>query len=371
VPKLLFVVTEDWYFVSHRLPLAIAARENGYDVSIATRVTKHAATIENAGIRVIPFSLSRRVGNPFAELLALIRLYRQEKPDLVHHVALKPVLYGVTAARIAGVPAWINAIAGLGWMSAAKHGVAGLMRRMFRRTLTHTLNRGRSLTIVQNSDDAAMLQASGVAPERLILIRGAGVDLEKFAPPAEPAQGTPVVVLASRMLWDKGPGLFVEAAGQVNANEIKARFVLIGDTDPGNPNSIPKETLRSWHGKNGVEWLGHCDDVASWYQRAHVACLPSYYGEGIPKSLLEALACGLPVITTDMPGCREVVQNEVNGLLVPPHDVGSLTKALQRLVSDASVRGAMGRQGRLLAEREFASSMVIDMTLSTYRRLRS
>lgn len=365
--KLLFVVTEDWYFVSHRLALAVAAKAAGYDVSVATRVSEHASAIETAGIRLVPFSLSRRMGNPLAEVRALVRLYKQEKPDLVHHVAMKPVIYGGIAARVAGVPAWVNAIAGLGWLYSSRTDLLQYARPFVRKMLASIVNQARSLTIVQNPDDAELLVRAGVDTKRLALIRGAGVDVGQFAPAAEPPAGPPVVILVARMLWDKGPGDLVEAAKRLHAAGVKARIVLVGDTDAGNPGTIPEETLRAWHGHDGVEWWGSSNDVAGCYRRAHIACLPSVYGEGIPKSLLEAVASGLPVVTTDMPGCREVVIDGVNGILIPPRDITALTEALGKLIADADLRQAMGQQGRLRAEREFASTIVIDQSLAVYR----
>jgi glycosyltransferase involved in cell wall biosynthesis len=366
VAKLLFVVTEDWYFVSHRLELAVAARDAGYEVAVATRFQSHRVIIEAAGIRAIPFTLSRRVGNPLTEVLGLVQLYKREKPDLVHHVALKPVMYGAAAARITGVPAWINSIAGLGWMARPKRGVARGGSPFLYKVLSRVVDQGASLTIVQNPDDARLLLRAGVREERLVLIRGAGVDTIEFTPPLEPVQGKLVVMLVSRMLWDKGPGDFVEAAKLLHASGIEARFVLVGDVDASNPNSVPEKTLRSWDGNDGVEWWGLRNDIADCYRQAHIACLPTFYGEGIPKSLLEAAACGLPVVTTDMPGCREVVHDGINGLLVPPREVAALAEALGRLIADASLRKQMGRQGRLRAEREFASSIIINQTLDAY-----
>ena len=235
--KLLFLVTEDWYFVSHRLPLAVAAREAGFDVAVATRVSQHAGTIRQAGIGLIPFELSRRAGNPLREFLALIRLYRRERPDMVHHVALKPVLYGALAARLAGVPAQVNAVAGLGWLFTSRNRTARWLRPVIRWLLARLLSGPRCRVIVQNPDDAALLRGAGVPESRLRLVRGAGVDTAAFSP--APAPPEPIcVVLAARMLWDKGVGEFVEAARRSRQAGVSARFALVGDPDPGNPASV-------------------------------------------------------------------------------------------------------------------------------------
>lgn len=368
-PKLLFVVTEDWYFVSHRLPLAVAAQAAGFDVAVATRAGRQADVIRRAGIRLIPFSLSRRGGNPLAEVMALWRLYRRERPDLVHHVALKPVMFGALAAWLARVPAQVNAVAGLGWLFTSSSRVVRLVRPVLRWMLARLLNRPHSLTIVQNPEDKSLLERSGVPAASLRLIRGAGVDVQVFCqvmPPPEPV----CIVLASRMLWDKGVGEFVEAARRLTEAGVNARFVLVGDPDPANPASVPESTLRNWHGQHGVEWWGRREDMPAVLQAAHIACLPSYR-EGLPKSLLEAAACGLPIVTTDAPGCREVVRDGVNGLLVPVRDAAALAAALEKLIGDAALRCRMGEQSRVRAETEFGLETVIAQTLAVYREARA
>lgn len=364
-PKLLFVVTEDWYFVSHRLPLAVAAQAAGFEVAVATRAGRQADVIRNAGIRLIPFALSRRGGNPLAEVMALWRLYRREKPDLVHHVALKPVLFGALAAWLARVPAQVNAVAGLGWLFTSSGRVVRLVRPVLRGMLARLLNQPHSLTIVQNPEDKALLERSGVPAARLRLIRGAGVDVQIFYS-VMPPPGPVCIVLVARMLWDKGVGEFVEAARRLTETGVNARFVLVGDPDPANPASVPESTLRGWHGQHGMEWWGRRDDMPAVLQAAHIACLPSYR-EGLPKSLLEAAACGLPIVTTDAPGCREVVRDGVNGLLVPVRDAEALAAALEKLIGNAELRRRMGGQSRVRAETEFGQEIVIAQTLAVYR----
>ena len=366
--KLLFVVTEDWYFVSHRLPLAVAAQAAGFEVAVATHVGRQADAIRNAGIRLIPFVLSRRGSNPLAEVMALWRLYRRERPDLVHHVALKPVMLGALAAWLARVPAQVNAVAGLGWLFTSSGRVVRLVRPVLRWMLARLLNQPHSLTIVQNPEDKALLERSGVPAARLRLIRGAGVDIQVFYPSLPPPE--PVcIVLVARMLWDKGVGEFVEAARRLAVTGVSARFVLVGDPDPANPASVPESTLRNWHGQHGVEWWGRREDMPAVLQAAHIACLPSSYGEGLPKSLLEAAACGLPIVTTDAPGCREVVRDGENGLLVPVRDVAALEAALRQLIEDAALRLRMGEQSRVRAETEFGLKTVIAQTLAVYREV--
>ena len=366
--KLLFVVTEDWYFVSHRLPLAVAAQAAGFEVAVATRDGRQADVVRQAGIRLIPCELSRRGGNPLREVLALWRLYRREQPDLVHHVALKPVMLGALAAWLARVPAQVNAVAGLGWLFTSSSGIVRLARPVLRRLLAQLLNQSQSLTIVQNPEDRALLARSGVAATRLRLIRGAGVDVQIFYPVVPPP--APVcIALVARMLWDKGVGEFVKAAQRLTEAGVNARFILVGDPDPANPASVPAATLRSWHGQHGVEWWGRREDMPAVMQSMHIACLPSFYGEGLPKSLLEAAACGLPIITSDAPGCREIVQEGVNGWLVPVRDVDALVVALRKLIDDPGLRLRMGEQSRLLVETAFSLELVLAQTLAVYREL--
>lgn len=367
-PKLLFVVTEDWYFVSHRFPLAVAAQKAGFDVAVATRVGKHDEIIRAAGIRLIPFGLSRRGCNPFREVLALVRLYLRERPDIVHHVALKPVVFGTLAAWISQVPTHVNAVAGLGSLFTSSTGMTSLIRPLVRWTLAWLLRSRGSLTIVQNVDDRALLICSHLPESRLRLIRGAGVDTNSFSPRTKPFEVV-CIVLAARMLWAKGIGEFIEAARLLAWTGVKARFLLVGDPDANSPASVPVATLRDWHGKNGVEWWGHREDMPAVFHMAHIACLPSYYREGLPKVLLEAAACGLPIVTTDAPGCREIVRDGDNGFLVPVRDAQSLAVALRSLIDDVALRARMGQRAREIVLAEFSQERVIAETLAVYREL--
>lgn len=365
--KLLFLVTEDWYFVSHRLPLAVAARAEGLEVVVATRLESLTQDIEAAGIRAIPFEMSRRGMNPLHELATLVRLwrlYRRERPNIVHHVALKPVLLGGMAARLTGIHAVVSAVAGMGFLFADA-GRLPWARAWFKRLLPTVIGPGRA--IVQNPDDAALLEASGVRTDRIRLIRGAGVDLARFKPQPE-LGGVPLVILPARMLWDKGVGEFVAAARQLRRQGIAARFALVGDRDTANPASVPLSELEAWREDGVVEWWGRCEDMPGVFAQSHVVCLPSYR-EGLPKVLLEAAACGRPIVTTDAPGCREIVHQDDNGLLVPARDVVALATALERLIRDAGLRQRMGRRGRERAESEFSQQRVTAETLAVYREL--
>ncbi|MBK7672447.1 MAG: glycosyltransferase family 4 protein [bacterium] len=364
--RLLFVVTEDWYFCSHRLTLGGAAREAGYDVAVATRVRDHGDQITARGLRLLPFPMTRRGANPLTELatlVRLVRLYRRERPDIVHHVALKPVVYGSLAARLAGVPVVVNAVAGTGWLFNATGGARRLLRPVMRRVLGAVL--AGTQVIVQNPDDAEVM--AGIDLQHVHLIRGAGVDTREFAPRDE-APGPIVVLLASRLLWTKGVGDFAVAARLLRERGVAVRCVLVGTPDPDNPDFVPEGAIRAWEAEGSLEWWGHRGNMADVFAAAHIVCLPSYYGEGVPKALIEAAACGRPIVTTDMPGCREIVRQRENGLLVPPRDPARLADALQELAGDADLRRRLGAEGRRRVESEFSEQQVIAATLAVYRR---
>ncbi|MEY4684006.1 MAG: hypothetical protein RLZ25_465 [Pseudomonadota bacterium] len=371
-PKLLFFVTEDWYFCSHRLPLAIAARDAGFEVSVATRVNAHAEAISREGIRLIPLKLSRGGKNPLREwrtLWALFRILRNEKPDILHNVAVKPVLYGSLTARLAGTSRVVNAVAGLGHLFAIQER-ASFLRNVVKLAFRFLL-RGHGRVIVQNPDDLQLLESSGaILKGQATLIRGSGVDLSRFAPSPEPP-GTPIIVFAARLLWDKGVQEFVEAAKNLKKEGIEGRFVIVGAPDDENHAAIPSEQLADWAAEGMIECWGHRTDMAEILAGAILFCLPSYYGEGVPKVLLEAAASGRPLITTDMPGCREVVEDGVNGLLVQPRDIEGLTVAIKRLLSDSALRARMGQASRQRAEAFFGIEAVTAQTLAVYDALLS
>jgi len=370
-PKILYFITEDWYFCSHRLPLALAARDAGYDVAVVTNVNEHADVIRRAGIRLIPFDLSRKGMNPASELAVLARLvalYRKEKPDIVHQVAMKPVLYGSLAARLSGVSRVVNALAGLGYIFTSDQPKARFLRPVIGSAFRGLLNSRRSRLILQNQDDRAkFIRKRFISEKRIRLIRGSGVDTAVFVPTPEPP-GVPVVILPSRMLWDKGVREFVDAAGQLKKRGISARFVLVGDADPHNPSAIPTEQLTAWHAEGAVEWWGRREDMPAVFEQSHIVCLPSYR-EGLPKVLLEAASCGRPIVTTDTPGCRDVVRQGENGLLVPVRGTAELADALQLLIEQPELRKKMGCKGREIVVSEFALEKVVAKTMNIYREL--
>lgn len=370
-PKLLYVVTEDWYFCSHRLNLAKAARDAGYSVGVVTGVMHHDDEILKAGFRLIPLRIDRGGMGPLRDLrslLGLIRIYRKERPDLVHHVALKPVIFGTSAAVVSGVPCIVNAMAGLGFVFTSSGTKARILRWIVERVFRFLLSGQNRKLVLQNSDDRKMLVGRGiVSAECTALIRGSGVDVEKFFPMPEP-EGVPLVVLPARMLWDKGVGEFVAAAKLLRESSVKARFVLVGGTDSKNPANITERQLRAWVEEGDVEWWGHVSDMFSVLRQSHIVCLPSYR-EGLPKALLEGASCGRPLIATDTPGCREIVKHSENGFLVPVRNSDALAEALSRLLGDSSLRKSMGARGRALVVREFSDRVVAEETLSLYEKL--
>ncbi|MEJ2645626.1 MAG: glycosyltransferase family 4 protein [Gammaproteobacteria bacterium] len=372
--RLLFVVSEDWYFCSHRLPVARAARDAGFEVYVATRVHEHRKCIEQEGFQVLPIKMRRGSFNPIMEVasvMELTRLYRKIRPHIVHHVALKPVLQGGVALRLAGVPVSANAIAGLGHVFSSRGVRAQVLKFAVGRALKILLSRPGTAVIAQNPDDVEVLRRDvGLATTSIVLVRGSGVDTEHFRPGTRDA-GIPTITMVSRMLWAKGVGVLAEAAAILRKRGVAVRVVLVGAPDPENPGSVPAEVLQQWHADGLLDWRGKCSAVEEIWRASDIAVLPSHYGEGVPKSLLEAAACGLPIITTDMPGCREVVTNGQNGLLIAPRDPVGLADAMEKLASDPALCQQMGKASRLRAEAEYSERLVQEATLKVYERLLS
>jgi len=370
--KVLFLITEDWYFWSHRLPIARAARDRGMDVVVAARLQKHANFIREEGFRVIPLSWKRNSIHPGRELFSfyeILKIYRQEKPDIVHHVALKPVIYGTMAALRAGVPAVINALAGMGFIFASQRKKARLIRPFLLFLFRFLLQRKNTWLIVQNPDDRELFLSRNICVrDRIVLIPGSGVNIAKFHPVPEPVDGVPVIAMVSRMLWDKGVGELVEAARILKDRGYKFEVWLVGSPDPENPASISEKQLLDWHNSGLVKYLGYQEDVSRIWKQAHIGVLPSYR-EGLPKSLLEGAASGRPLVTTNTPGCREVVRDGENGFLVPVRDAHALADALARLLEDRALRHKMGEKSRKIVETEFSEQIVVEQTMSLYQKI--
>jgi len=372
-PKLIFLVTEDWYFCSHRLPMARAARDSGFDVLVATRVTAHGDAIRAAGFAVHPLRWKRRAIGPFASLAAIaeiLRLYRRERPLIVHHVSLKPALLGGIAARLAGVPLIVGMVTGMGYLGGSDRSGARLLAWLARRLAPAALFGRRGRVIVQNEEDRQALAA--LCPDkaaRIVLIPGSGVDLAQFAPAPEPPSPPVIVAYAGRMIAIKGVGILVAAHQLARQRGVDLRLVLAGDSDAENPSAIARETLQRWAALPGVTWLGRRDDVRPVWRDAHIAALASLGGEGVPKSLLEAAAMARPIVASDIAGVRSIAQHQVNALLMPPGDEAALAEALVTLARDSALRQRLGTQGRKLVERGFSDQAVAAATSALYRDL--
>ncbi len=370
--KIVFIVNVDWFFVSHRLPIALKAIEEGYEVHLLCTTTDKQEYLEGLGIMVHPFNFSRSGKNVFNELGSIYKVYQQIKkikPDLVHSVTIKPVLYGGIVARLAKVPAVVSAISGLGFLFVKRRGIkTNLLRGMVLFLYRLAMNHNNQRVIFQNPTDRQVLvDAGGVQESKTRMIRGSGVDLNQYSMLREP-EGLPVIIMASRLLKDKGVCEFVEAARIVNSNESKAHFQLVGEPDEGNPESVSCSAVQSWQSEGVVSCLGYRTDIAQLFSQANIVVLPSYR-EGLPKVLVEAAACGRVVITTDVPGCRDAIESEVTGLLVPARDVYALEQAMNKLIGDDALRLNMGKAGRALAEREFSIDKVVAEHLVIYDEL--
>jgi glycosyltransferase involved in cell wall biosynthesis len=369
-PKIVFVVTEDWYFCSHRLPLARAARDAGFDVAVITRVDRKGDSIRKEGFHLIHMDFRRGQLEPVRDvrlLYRLARIFRSERPALIHNVSMKPVVLGTIAARIAGGSSIVNALAGFGYVFASRSRRA-LMLRPLVKTAFRCLFRGeRMRVIVQNPVDRDALTKIGVCTSIIDLIPGSGVDAERFRPTKENS-GPPVAAMVSRMLWDKGVRELVGAARILQHRCPRLKVCLVGPPDPANPASIDEEELQAWVEEGVVEWLGAQNDIPAIWSRAQIAVLPSYR-EGLPLSLLEAAACGRAIVATDVPGCREVVEHEKTGLLVPPRDPYALADAIGRLAEDLELRKRLGNAARARVLERFTVGTIVEKTLSVYRGL--
>ncbi len=362
--KIILFANTDWYLYNFRLPLAETLRARGNEVIFISPRGEYAPKLTELGFRWLEFPFSRRGMNPLAELGAIFRLwslYQREKPDLVHHFTIKCVLYGSTAAHLARIPRIINAITGLGYAFSEENRLLGTLARLLYRFLLKNTQ-----VIFQNPDDLeTFTQAKLLRPEQAHLIRSSGLDLTRFTPQPETKNQPPLVILPARLLRDKGVLEFVAAARLLKQRGTSVRMALVGDPDPHNPSSVSLQEIQGWVAEGIVDAWGWQERMSDAYAASHIVCLPSYR-EGVPRTLLEAAASGRAIVTTDAPGCREVVQHGVNGLLVPPRDPKALADAIQTLLENPVLRQQMARRGREIVEREFSSELVIEKTLKAY-----
>lgn len=373
--KVLIVVNVGWFFISHRLPIAEAAKHAGYEVHIATAldpVLDHDTRkkVQNAGLFFHELRLSRSGTHPF-ELLRdcadLWKLFRQIEPDIVHLVSLKPVLLGGLVARLTNMPAVVLAIPGRGSVFSAAGLIASMRRCIAVMMYRLAYRRGRTMVIIQNFEDRDyFVRRSIFHADDTKLIRGSGADTTSFHATPEPA-GQILVIVASRMLHEKGISDFVAAASILKARNVGARFALVGEPDHGNPHSHTHEELRTWADAGVIEWWGFRSDMVEVFAQSHIVCLPTYYGEGVPKVLIEAAAAGRPIVTTNIPGCRDIVKDGESGFLVQPRAPEQLADALEKLIIDPGLRKSMGCSGRILVESQFSLDLVVRQTLDVYR----
>lgn len=367
--RLIFLVTEDWYFVSHRLPMARAAQAAGFEVHVVTRVDRHGGQIEAEGFHLHPLEWRRGSANPVGFLLGVYRirsLYKKLAPDIVHHVAMQPSIMGSLAA-LGLSPARLNAVAGFGFAFTSKTLQARLVRTVLSVLMRNLFNRPGSMLLVQNPDDRADAVALGVDANRIALIPGSGVDVDALTPLPEP-DGPITAAYVGRLLADKGLDALLAAHELLQHRGLPIRLLLAGEPDPANPASIPRSTMDAWKRRTGISVLGHVSDIRTVWADAHIAVLPSRR-EGLPMSLLEAASCGRPIVATDVPGCREIARDGVNAILVPVDDPVALAEGIARLASDPELRRRYGIQSRKLAETEFASALVGRAIVALYRQL--
>jgi len=368
---LLYVVNDSWFLASHRFEIVRAAVAAGYEVHIAAHRDESIADFEALGCHFHDWALAPRGTGPLTEFRALASLasiIRRVRPDVLHLVTIKPLVYGGLLARVLRVPAVVFAVAGMGNVFVAKNRRDRIIKGIASAAYDIVLRHPNLHVIVQNEPDRQRFAEGGlVPPDNVTLTRGSGVDLERFGATPEPA-GAPLVLLASRMLWTKGVGEFVEAARSVRARRPEVRFALAGRIDPENLHSVLETDVARWVEEGVIEWRGRCDDMPTLLAESHVVCLPTYYGEGLPKVLIEACAIGRAIVCTDWPGCREIVRDGVNGLLVPPRNADALTDALWTLVEDGERRGLFAHAARAIAEDGYSVETVVARTLGVYAR---
>lgn len=372
--RVLFIINSGEFFLSHRLSLAIAARDHGYDVHLAVPKDSSFEKIKACGFSVHAIVLNRKSLNPISEIITLIsirKIIEAVRPEIVHNVTIKPVVYGTMIACFRKDVKVVNTITGLGYIFINEGRLAVMMRSMILWIYKQLFKYRRLRVIFQNNDDHGLFVSKKVIDTRkAVVIRGSGVNVSEFAPHKEytPYEGDPVVVLAGRMLWHKGVKEYVGAARLLYNRNVKVRFALVGPLDAGNPTGISEDQLLAWNNEPFMEWWGQCTNMVEVISRSSIICLPSY-GEGVPKILIEAASCAKPIVATDVPGCREIVQHEVNGLLVPAKDSQALANAIEQLVRHKSLRDEMGRAGREMVVTQFSDTIVNTSTIGVYDEL--
>lgn len=372
--KALFIVVNvDWFFLSHRLPIALAAKEKGYRVTIVSKDTGKREEIEALGLRFINVEFERSGANPLHELRCikiLYKIYKLEKPDIIHHVTLKASLLGCLAAKLSGIKRVVNAISGFGYNFTDER--TGIKQRIIRTMMNMAFKSKKFHFIFQNPDDInQFMKFNFVSESQIHLIKGSGVDLNKFTYEKPISKEKVQVILPARMLYDKGIIEFIQAAKKIKDKVVdKAEFVLVGDCDTINLSGIKEEDIKREIDVPFLNWIGFKKDIFSVIKKSDIVVLPSYR-EGLPKSLIEACAVGRPIVTTDVEGCRECVIEGYNGYLVPAKNIETLSEKMEDLINDPEKRTRMGLNGRILAEKNFSIDFVIREHLRIYKDLES
>jgi glycosyltransferase involved in cell wall biosynthesis len=373
--KVLMVAHWDWVLYNFRLPLARALREKGFEVVFVCPYGEYVPKLKEEGFRWIHWAIVRRSLNPVRELIAILHLasiYQREQPQIVHHFTIKPNFYGSIAALLARRDKVINTFTGLGFLFS-EHPLAIGLRSSVLPLAKLAFRASKGWSVFQNRQDLeTCLRLRLVLPERVVVIDGSGVDTRRFHPnhdsPPDNHEHPTVVLMAARLLWDKGVREFVEAARVLKARGLQVEFWLAGKPDNGNPMCVPEEFLKEWREEGLINWLGHRDDMPNLLQQVDIAVLPSYH-EGVPRFLLEAAACGLPLVATDIEGCRVVVRDGVNGFLVPVKDPYALADAIETLIKKPELRRQMGIASRKIVEAEFDERIILNKWLALYDRV--
>ena len=375
--KILLNISEDWFFLSHFLSRALCAQKAGFEIYVCCNETNKRKIIENNGIKFIKLPYKRSNINPLYELYILLRfifILKKIKPDIVHNIALKSIIHGSIASKILNIKSVINAPVGMGYVFISNDLKARVLRPVLKFLLINLLDshKGRNKknrVIFENNDDLDyFINLKAVNSKSACVISGAGVEVDKFIYKRKKINKIPTVVLVARMLKDKGIYEFIEAYKLLQDRKIKCRFILVGDIDPINPSSIEKSFLQNCHREKRIEWLGWIDNIDKVLWETDILCLPSYR-EGLPKSLIEGAAAGLPLVSTDTVGCREVVIDGLNGFLVPIKDSKKLADAIEKLILDSELRRSMGEESRKLAKSRFSSSIINSLTMKVYNEL--
>jgi glycosyltransferase involved in cell wall biosynthesis len=372
--RILFIVSEDWYFYTHRISLAKIAINSGCKIGLLSNFTNHKEIIEVEGVKTFSWVFNRKTRSLLTEIESfknIISTIKKFKPNIIHAVALKPVFYSAISCSIIGFNNIVYAIAGLGYLFTSKKKTLKIIRPLVKIIFKIIFMGSNTKLILQNSDDkGVMLKSNLIKRNKIKLIRGAGVDTKVFS--YKPILlNNPLVILPARMIWSKGIGDFVECAKIIKKNNNSIRFALIGMPDPQNPDSIPVDTIKQWTIQGLVEWWGHQDNMHNIYHKSTIVCLPTTYGEGLPKALLEAASCGRPIITYDVPGCREIVKDGFNGFLVKPGEIKNLVESLEELINSSHLCNKMGKNGRLMVKKEFNQEKIALKTFSVWEELLS